>query len=84
MIELKVEKNRQFKVGTRLEVAEIRRVSNDRTRVTVNVEEPAKARIIVTRAPRVIDWSRIADMIAEGYNQGVGRPAETIWGLFTE
>lgn len=84
MIELKVDKPRRLKPGAALEVTSIYKVNTKLTRVNAGVVPTAKARLVIYTSPKEVDWSRIADLIAEGYTSGLDRPEGTAWELFSE
>lgn len=81
LIELKVTNPRRLKEGAVLKVVGISQVNPKLKRVEVTVEDQPAQSIVVWKGPKDVDWSTIADMIAEGFLEGIGIPENTNWEL---
>ena len=69
MIQLKITNHRKVKPGAILAVLKVTQ-ENPKLIVVEAREVDFAQSIIVYKGPKDVDWSRIADMISEGYESG--------------
>lgn len=82
MFELKADKGwLNLLPGTILEVVSVARTNPKLITVTVKKKPKLRASIVVYEGPEDIDWSKIADHIAEGLTDGM--EDGTIWSVVT-
>jgi hypothetical protein len=83
LFELKVNKPRKLKMHALLRVTSVTPKNLHLQEVTATIEDSGTRSIVVYKGPAVVDWSRIADMIAAGYTSGHDMPPNTNWELIS-
>lgn len=84
MQELKADYPRRIKPGVILLVDEVIRLSPKVTGVKVRIVECRELLVVYKSADKDVDYSAIADHIAEGSKLGIDDPIGTNWEIFTD